>query len=289
MQARLTPELAVGGGWASALLVGSDFPHWQTHVAPGVAFDLSTGPVVKILSSYRLTWSRYGPDASSLLHDGALNLRLRLSRQVDLDLRASVEQVDFEDISGSASGDPSAPPTAASLAFDAGPVLRWRLSDRTTAEASLAAGKRANDLGDGASVEEDFQVGVLSLIHRFSGIFEAGVQYRRVRNRTTDALWDMDGDGGQVSLGIAPWGELVVRGYAGLQWSRFAADERSDRYGYTGLGASLPVAPSTTAEIAWSYGANTVVDGGTEADRSTFEGTRQVVWSGLRMELPWWL
>ena len=288
VHARLTPELTAGGGWGSAIYIGDEAgAGWQTHLTPGVGFDLSTGPVVKLLSAYRFTWSRYAHDRSSLFHDAEATVRVRLGRDVDLELAGAFDSIDFEDATGTLAGDATTPPSVRSTDVDAGPVLRWRATDRTTAEAALAAGVRESDLGDGSEVEEDYQRATLGLTHRFSPWVQASLRYRHVRNRSDDSLWSYDGDGGQLSLGWATWGDLVVQGYAGIQWNRF--DRRTDRYIWLGAGATLPVARGTTAEIAWSYGDNAVVADETGGGWSGLEGDRHLLWSGVRVELPWWL
>jgi hypothetical protein len=290
MDVRLTPELTAGGGWANAIYIGDiEGEGWQSHVTPGLAVDLSTGPVVKILSAYRFTWSRYAGDRSSLFHDGEITVRTRLGRSVDLDIRGAVDSVSFEDAAGTLAGDATTPPATTSTGLDGGPLLRWRVSERTTTEAALDAGQRTSDLEDASasSVREDYLHGTLAVRHRFASDFEAAVRYRHVRNHSDESLWSYDGDGGQLSVGWAPWGGLLVRGWAGLQWNRF--DERRDRYAWAGLGASLPVAPGTTAELAWSFGENEVTESRADADWSGVAGTRHLLWSGLRVELPWWL
>ena len=281
---RLTPEVTAGGGWGSAIFVGdSGNGGWQSHVTPGLGVDVSFSPVVKLLSGYRYTWSRYGAGGGSQLHDAGLTLRLRLSRAIDVDLLGALDHATY---AGIETGDATTPPATSTLGLEAGPLLRWRLAPHTTAEAGLVAGARRNDVGGGARVDESNQLGTLALVHRFSSFFEGSVRYRHERNRTAAALWSYDGDGAQVAAAWVPLGELLLRAQAGVAWNRFEA--RTDRYVWTGASASLPVAPSTTAEVSWTYGHNAVVDDG-GLQWEGIAGTRHVVWTGLRVELPWWL
>ena len=288
VHARVTPELTAGGGWGSAIYIGDELDAgWQTHVTPGVGFDLSTGPVVKILSAYRFTWSRYAHDRSSLFHDAEATVRIRLGRAFDLDLGGSLDSIDFEDATGTLAGDATTPPSVQSTGLDAGPTLRWRASPRTTAEAGLAAGVRRSDVSDGSEVAEDYQRASIAVIHAFSPRVQGALRLRHVRNRSDDSFWSYDGDGGQLSLAWAAWGDLLLQSYAGIQWNRF--DQRTDRYAWLGAGATLPVARGTTAELAWSWGENAVVDDETDGGFGSLVGDRHVLWSGVRVELPWWL
>lgn len=286
VQVRLTPEATAGGAWGSAIFIGDgDSAGFQSHITPGLAADVSFSPVLKVLSGYRFTWNRYENGGSSLFHDAGLTVRLRVSRAFDVDLVGAFDRVTLDGLNP---GDAARPPAITAMGVDGGPLVRWRLAERTTAEGAVVAGTRSNDLGDGQNVGEDWQQGTLALTHRFAPNVEASLRYRHLRSRADVSLWSYDGDGAQVQIAWVPAWELLLRAHAGGMLNRF--DDRSDRYVYAGASASLPVAPSTTAELAWSYGNNTIVHA---ADVFTswpgIEGSRHMLWSGVRVELPWWL
>lgn len=288
VEVRLTPELGAGGGYGSTLFIGSDFGgHAQAQISPGLAADLSTGPVLKILGKYRYTFARYfaesGAGAEGQYHEVSLTVRSRFSRAFDLDFVANGDLVAFSEPISSG-GSSSGPLGTDSESGELGPLLRWRAATGTTFELSLLLDGRQSATEGADEIRE--RGGDLSALwlQRIAPWLDIGARYSHRTNRSSEPVFDYDGDGGTLFAATNPFGDLVLRGWLGLQWNRY--EERVDRWSQLGVGLSQPLVEGTWLEASWSLADNRAIAG---VPATWAEGSRSLTWLGLRAELPWWL
>lgn len=292
VQARLVPEVTAGAGWASDLFPGADFgAHGQTHFVPGVAADLSTGPVVKFLSRYRYTWSRYlregMEDAGSRGHDAELTTRVRLGRGFDLDLLATYGSVDLDD---TFLVDQDLPEGVALRWFETGPLLRFQPDRHTRLEAGGTY--RGSELRfedeRGDWHPERAWTAFAGGSRRFGSRVETALRLQHESVASFDG-YDRDSAGGVAAVAVAPWRDLVARASVGVDQVRYPAypvageaRRREDLRRIYGLSALHPLGEhlELEASAAWTV---------TSSNLPFVEGDRISCWLGIRGHLPTWL
>jgi hypothetical protein len=297
VQARVVPEVSAGGGWASDLFPGAGFgAHGETVIAPGLGADLSTGPVVKLLSRYRYTLSRYlrdGDDAGSQGHDAGLTARLRLGGGVDLDVPLAAGFLSLDD---TAPVEEDLPAGVALRWIEGGPLLRVRAweAGRLEAGALFRASELRFDRDDASWRPEREWSAFAGASHRFGTRVESALRFEHAAVDSGLGGHDRSSDDLLLAVAVAPWHDLVVRGSLSLEhvlYPAFAvADDagartsrrREDLRRALGISLSHPLGEHVEAEasLAWT----------TTASNLRFaSGERLSTWLGLRAELPYWL
>lgn len=305
VQARVVPELTAGAGWADDTYPGAEFgAHGQTVFAPGLGFDVSTGPVVKLLSRYRYLLSSYlrdgaGNDVVSEAHDAELTTRFRLGAGLDLDVPVSVGYLD-----GTAPVKEDLPAGVTLRWLEVGPLVRWRLDPVSRVEAGVALqlSELALERRDAGAGEEAWDERSWSAFvggsRRLRERVEVALRYEHVAVASDHADGDHDQDRSSdavvAAVAVAPWRELVARGSAGVEHVRYPSYPRADgpepaRPGLRedlrqvfGVSASHPIGDHLDAELSLSWTT-------TSSNLSLAEGDRFSSWLGLRAELPYWL
>jgi hypothetical protein len=292
VQARLVPEVTAGAGWASDLFPGADFgAHGQTLLVPGVGADLSTGPVVKFLSRYRYSLSRYfrqdGEDAGLRGHDAELTTRVRLGRGFDFDLLATYGSVELDD---TVLVDQDLPEGVALRWFETGPLLRFRPDRASRLEAGgifRSSALRFEEAGDGWHGERAWTA-FAGGSRRFGARVETALRLQH-EAVTSFGGYDRVGDGAVAAVAVVPWRELVARASVGVDHVRYSAypvagasRRREDLRRTYGLSTSHPLGEylDLEASAAWTI---------TTSNLPFVEGDRISCWLGVRGQLPHWL
>lgn len=293
VQARLVPEVTAGGGWASDLFPGAGFgAHGQTSLAPGIGADLSTGPVVKVLSRYRYTLSRYlreGDDAGSDGHDLEVTPRVRLGPGFDLDLPIGVGDLALDE---TAPVDADLPAGVALRWLEFSPNLRRRIDAASRIEAGGSFRSSALRFDEerarwhGERAWSAFAGGS----RRFGARLEAALRYEHTGVSSTLRGYDRSSDALVGALAVAPWRDVVTRATVALDHVRYpgfavapdAERRREDLRRVYGLSAFHPVGEHVGLEASVSWTA-------TSSNLAFASGDRLSTWLGVRAELPYWL